>query len=101
MLKQHVASSASAIYAKLSTKPFILYAPVIIPKMSTTETAIRPKPPRGIDHADSGSEDEAVVQGKVNMPTGGRYFPLGYKDAAWQWVRVNVNVSRGVISTAY
>lgn len=85
MLKQQVASSASAIYAKLSTKPFILYAPVIIPKMSTTESPMRPQKPRGIDHADSGSEDEIVEQGKVNMPTNGRYFPLGYKDAAWQW----------------
>lgn len=88
MLKQQVASSASAVYAKLSSKPFLLYAPVVITKMSTTEGSIRPQQPRGIDHADSGSEDEVVVQGKVNMPNNGRYFPLGYKDAAWQWVRL-------------
>jgi hypothetical protein len=98
MLKQQVASSASAVYAKLSSKPFILYAPVIIPKpkMSTTESAIRPQQPRGIDHADSGSEDEVVVQGKVTMPNGGRYFPLGYKEAAWQWVS-----SRSVIHSIF
>lgn len=90
MLKQQVVSSASALYSKLSTKPFILYAPVIIPKMSTTENAIRPQQPPGMDHADL-SEDEIKVQGEVRVqgqvkPINTRYFPLGYKDAAWQWV---------------
>lgn len=85
MLKQQ-ATSASTVFSR-SSKPFALYSPVIIPKMSTAEAPIRPQEPKGIDRADV-SDDEAPLKQTKVAPPNTRYFPLGYKDAAYQWVRV-------------
>jgi hypothetical protein len=48
-----------------------------VAKMSTTENAIRAQPPP--------EPTEELRQGKP-QPVKGAFFPLGYKDAAYQWV---------------
>jgi cardiolipin-specific phospholipase len=48
-----------------------------VSKMSTTENAIRVQPPL--------EATEELRQGKPQQVKGA-YFPLGYKEAAYQWV---------------
>ena len=81
MLKQQ---AATTVFSRAPPR-FALYTPVIIPKMSTTEGAIRPQAPHGLDHAADTVEEMAVKQQR-KPETAPRFFPLGYKDAAYQWV---------------
>lgn len=110
MLKQQLFSSASLILTKSASKirltvrrkrkPFALYAPVIITKnkqdtMSAAEAPISPRDPANGSKAnsntqhrfDDSSDDESLPKAQTKVaPPNMKYFPLGYKDAAYQWV---------------
>jgi cardiolipin-specific phospholipase len=52
--------------------------PATASKMSTTENAIRAHPPP--------DSSEELRQQRPQQQPSGAYFPLGYKEAAYQWV---------------
>lgn len=58
--------------------------PATASKMSTTENAIRAHPPR--------DPPEELRQQKPQQAAGA-YFPLGYKEAAYQWVSFDFSVA--------
>ncbi|KAL6881170.1 alpha/beta-hydrolase [Trichoderma novae-zelandiae] len=77
MLKTQTVSAIlhrSRLSFTITTSPSPL--PATVSSMSTTETAIRAHPPR--------EAPEEVRQQRPQQPAGA-YFPLGYKEAAYQW----------------
>ncbi|KAL7950213.1 alpha/beta-hydrolase [Trichoderma barbatum] len=65
----------SRLSLNLTTSPSAL--PATVSNMSTTENAIRAHPPR--------DSPEELRQQRPQQQPSGAYFPLGYKEAAYQW----------------